>query len=58
MFTTINFELQFSDAELGEIITNNIALTKYSRPTPVQKYSIPVVLAKRDLMACAHTGRF
>jgi len=48
--------VQFSDVELGEIIENNVALCKYGKPTPVQKYSIPVVLAKRDLMACAQTG--
>uniref|UniRef100_A0A6A7FVL6 RNA helicase n=2 Tax=Hirondellea gigas TaxID=1518452 RepID=A0A6A7FVL6_9CRUS len=46
----------FNDCKLTEIIKNNIALTKYDRPTPVQKYAIPFILAKRDLMACAQTG--
>lgn len=49
--------VQFADVDLGEIIENNVALCKYGKPTPVQKYSIPVVLAKRDLMACAQTGK-
>ncbi|KAK6194488.1 hypothetical protein SNE40_000114 [Patella caerulea] len=46
----------FEDANLGEIIRNNIVLSKYPKPTPVQKYAIPIVLGKRDLMACAQTG--
>lgn len=46
----------FEEANLGEIISFNIQLAKYSKPTPVQKSSIPIVKAKRDLMACAQTG--
>lgn len=42
---------------MGEIIMGNIALSRYTRPTPVQKYAIPIVKSKRDLMACAQTGR-
>lgn len=35
----------------------NINLSRYTRPTPVQKHAIPIIKAKRDLMACAQTGR-
>jgi len=34
----------------------NIKLAKYDKPTPVQKYGIPIGIAGRDLMACAQTG--
>lgn len=46
----------FHDVDMGEIIMGNIALTRYTRPTPVQKYAIPIIKTKRDLMACAQTG--
>ncbi|CAG5136037.1 unnamed protein product [Candidula unifasciata] len=46
----------FEDCSLGEIVRNNIALSRYSKPTPVQKFAIPIILARRDLMACAQTG--
>ena len=47
---------QFDDIDLGEIINANIVLSQYAKPTPVQKYSIPIVKGQRDLMACAQTG--
>ena len=50
------FCLQFSQVTMVEIIKGNIELAHYTKPTPVQKNSIPVILAKRDLMACAQTG--
>ena len=31
-------------------------LAQYSKPTPVQKYAIPIISNKCDLMACAQTG--
>ena len=34
----------------------NIKLAHYTTPTPVQKYSVPIIKGKRDLMACAQTG--
>ncbi|KAI8510338.1 ATP-dependent RNA helicase ddx3x [Branchiostoma belcheri] len=48
--------VEFTDLDLGEIISNNIKLANYMKPTPVQKYAIPIARANRDLMACAQTG--
>ena len=46
----------FDEVRLTPIIKANIEMANYSVPTPVQKNSIPVILNKRDLMACAQTG--
>jgi len=46
----------WKDVTLGETLMNNIKLAKYDRPTPVQKYAIPIVTNGRDLMGCAQTG--
>uniref|UniRef100_A0A915MS04 RNA helicase n=1 Tax=Meloidogyne javanica TaxID=6303 RepID=A0A915MS04_MELJA len=37
-------------------IEENIRKCGYDRPTPVQKYSIPTLSSRRDLMSCAQTG--
>lgn len=46
----------FDDLQFHEIIANNIKLSQYTKPTPVQKYAMSIILARRDLMACAQTG--
>lgn len=48
---------QFTSSNLGDIIQNNVLLARYDKPTPVQKYAIPIIRGKRDLMACAQTGK-
>ncbi|XP_022893443.1 DEAD-box ATP-dependent RNA helicase 52C-like isoform X3 [Olea europaea var. sylvestris] len=45
-------EICFSSPALIE----NIKRCKYLKPTPIQRYAIPVAMAGRDLMACAQTG--
>lgn len=49
---------QFEDArqDLTAHMMQNIALCKYDKPTPVQKHSLPILLAGRDLLSCAQTG--
>lgn len=46
----------FADIDLGPVINNSVRLAGFLKPTPVQKYSVPIILDKRDLMACAQTG--
>lgn len=46
----------FEESSLNELLLNNVKRSKYSKPTPIQKYAIPCVLEGRDLMACAQTG--
>jgi ATP-dependent RNA helicase DDX3X len=46
----------FADIDLGPVLKENIRRCKYVKPTPVQRYAIPISLAGRDLMACAQTG--
>lgn len=46
----------FKELGLPAALMSNVKLAQYKRPTPVQKYSVPIVCAGRDLMACAQTG--
>jgi ATP-dependent RNA helicase DDX3X len=46
----------FTNPPLDDHLLGNIELAGYKIPTPVQKYSIPIVMRGRDLMACAQTG--
>lgn len=46
----------FLSSDLHALIKDNVSLGGYTNPTPVQKNSIAIVTAGRDLMACAQTG--
>ncbi|RMZ82818.1 hypothetical protein DV737_g1921, partial [Chaetothyriales sp. CBS 132003] len=46
----------FSNPPLDDHLISNIKMARYTTPTPVQKYSVPIVMGGRDLMACAQTG--
>lgn len=45
--------LEFTNPPLDPVLLENIGYAHYIQPTPVQKYSIPIVALNRDLMACA-----
>ena len=46
----------FDEIQMNPALLENVRRCKYSKPTPVQRYSIPIGLAGRDMMACAQTG--
>eukprot|EP01134_Creolimax_fragrantissima_P007721 CFRG7721T1 len=46
----------FEEGGLEQVVLENVLMARYTKPTPVQKFSIPIVCGGRDLMACAQTG--
>ncbi|XP_076245897.1 ATP-dependent RNA helicase vasa [Calliopsis andreniformis] len=46
----------FENAGLRNIVLENIKKSGYTKPTPVQKHALPIIMDGRDLMACAQTG--
>ena len=46
----------FTNPPLDPVLLENIGYAMYTTPTPVQKYSIPIVAGGRDLMACAQVS--
>lgn len=46
----------FETSGLRPHLIENIKKSGYNKPTPIQKYSIPIIINGRDLMACAQTG--
>lgn len=46
----------FDGLNLHETLRLNVKLCRYTVPTPVQKYAIPIGLEGRDLMTSAQTG--
>jgi len=43
-------------AQIPEDLVQNVRRCQYAKPTPVQKWAIPVGLVGRDVMCCAQTG--
>lgn len=48
--------MQFKDLQLNKHILRAISEKKYDIPTPVQVQTIPLMLAKKDVIASAQTG--
>jgi ATP-dependent RNA helicase DDX52/ROK1 len=45
-----------SQYDIPEYLRQNIEQLQFDTPTPIQMQSIPIILGKRDLLACAPTG--
>jgi ATP-dependent RNA helicase RhlE len=48
--------LSFNNLQLIEPVLKALIHEGYTRPTPIQEQSIPIILQKRDLLGCAQTG--
>lgn len=46
----------FSELSVEHQLAANIERCGYKKPTPVQRFGIPVAISGNDLMACAQTG--
>ena len=46
----------FKDLGLIEPLLNALQAEGYTSATPIQQKAIPVLLAQKDLLACAQTG--
>ncbi len=48
--------MSFEKLNLIEPILKSLQAEGYTKPTPIQEQSIPVLLERRDLLGCAQTG--
>jgi ATP-dependent RNA helicase RhlE len=48
--------MSFKELNLIEPILKAVEAEGYTQPTPIQNKAIPLVLTRRDLLACAQTG--
>lgn len=48
--------MSFSDLQVIEPVLKALCDEGYTKPTPVQEQSIPVILQQKDVLGCAQTG--
>ena len=48
--------MSFSEMGLDPKLASRCESLKYTRPTPIQRQAIPVIMSGRDLIGCAATG--
>lgn len=50
------YQVNFRDFNFNETLLDGLDAMGFEKATPIQEQSIPVVLANKDLIACAQTG--
>ena len=50
------YTMTFEDLQLNKNIIRAISELNYTVPSPIQQKAIPLILAEKDLIACAQTG--
>ena len=48
--------MRFYELNLEDAILDGLEAMNFQEATPVQEQTIPVILAKKDIIACAQTG--
>ena len=48
--------MTFKDFNFDERLMDGLSSMGFNNPTPIQQQAIPVILEKKDLIACAQTG--
>lgn len=48
--------MEFSQLQLEDALLDGLQAMNFSETTPVQEQTIPIILQKKDLIACAQTG--
>jgi superfamily II DNA/RNA helicase len=48
--------LNFNEFNFDERLLDGLYSMGYDKPTPIQEHAIPLILANKDLIACAQTG--
>ena len=48
--------MRFDELNLEDAILDGLDAMNFQEATPVQEQTIPVILAKKDIIACAQTG--
>ncbi|XP_071159391.1 probable ATP-dependent RNA helicase DDX52 isoform X2 [Mytilus edulis] len=51
-----SFDDLVTNYKMSDVILRNIAKIGYTEPTPIQRQTIPAMLHRREIMACAPTG--